>query len=179
MAGFTAAYFISPKGEIIYCGVKHITTIIKNPEKFGFDKYFIEYVYNFYNEKIGQEGKAREQLILALLGEGWIRIRKYGDKFWSVNVDKLTRVVKQYLQKWAKAMLKGKNGIKEYDTTIPVKIDQPKKKVVSSDMSSIADSDSFVTEDKDIKLQWKTIEELEDLPLYECAKISKLRRYLK
>lgn len=41
MAGFTAAYFISPKGEIIYCGVKHIATIIRNPEKFGMDKWFI------------------------------------------------------------------------------------------------------------------------------------------
>jgi len=179
MGGFTAAYFISPKGEIIYCGVKHITTIIQNPEKFGFDKFFIEYIYGFHNEKIGQEGKAREELILGLLGEGWIRIRKYGDRFWTVNVNKLTRVVKQYLQKWAKGVLKGKDGIKEYDKTIPVKIDQPNKKVVSSDMSSIADSDSFVTESKEINVIWKKVEDLPDLPLYEFAKISKLRRFLK
>lgn len=179
MAGFTAAFFISPKGEIIYCGVKHITTIIQNPEKFGFDKFFIEYVYGFYNEKIGQEGKAREQLILGLIGEGWIRIRKYGDNFWTVNVNKLTRVVKQYLQKWAKGVLKGKDGVKEYDKTIPVKFDIKNKKVVSADMISIANSDSFVVESRGTNVTWKKIEELEDLPLYEFAKISKLKQYLK
>ena len=179
MGGFTAAYFITPKGEIIYCGVKHITTIIKYPEKFGMDKYFIEYIYNFYNEKIGQEGKAREQFLMSLFNKGWIRIRKYGDNFWTVNVDKLTRVVKQRLQKWAKQMLKGKDGIKEYDKEISVKIDQKNKKVVSSDMESIANSDSFVTEDKDVELIWKKLEELEDLPLYDFAKISKIRKYLK
>lgn len=179
MGGFTAAYFISPKGEIIYCGVKHIATIIKYPEKFGLDTWFLEYVFDFYKEKLGQEGKAREQIILKLLAEDWIRIRKYGDKFWTVNVNKLTRVVKQYLQKWAKGMLKGKDGVKEYDPTIPVKIDIKGKKVQTSDIISIANSDSFVTESKGTTLKWKKIEELDDLPLYDFAKISKLRKYLK
>ena len=106
------------------------------------------------------------------------RIRKYGDNFWTVNVNKLTRVVKQRLQKWAKQMLKGKDGIKEYDMEIPVKFDQKNKKVTTSNMESIANSDSFVVESKDVKLDWKKVEELEDLPLYDWAKISKLRKKL-
>jgi hypothetical protein len=70
-----AAYWISPKGEIIYVKTNHIAEVIENPEKFGFTIEFIEYVYKHYNEKIGTEGKAREQLMIALFNQGWIRIR--------------------------------------------------------------------------------------------------------
>lgn len=96
-----------------------------------------------------------------------------------MNVDKLTRVVKQYLQKWAKGVLKGKDGVKEYDKTIPVKFDVKNKKAVKSDMISIANSDSFVTESKGTTVTWKKVEELNDLPLYDFAKVSKFRKYLK
>ena len=33
--GMNAAFFISPKGEILYTRINHIATIISNPEKFG------------------------------------------------------------------------------------------------------------------------------------------------
>ena len=49
MAGLTAAYFISPKGEVIYCGNNHITKILQHPEKFGMTKDIISYIYNTYN----------------------------------------------------------------------------------------------------------------------------------
>ena len=142
----TPAYFISPKGEIIYCGTKHITKVIQNPEKFGLNREAIEFIHNFYKEKIGQEGKAREQILLSLINQGWIRIRKYGDQFWTVNVNKITRKVKEYLSKWAKAILKGKDGVRELDPQILVKIDTPQSKVQTSDISSIAASDSFLLE---------------------------------
>ena len=85
MAGFSPAYFISPKGKIVYVGTNHIAYIIRNPEKFWLSIEFIEYVYNHYNERLGMEGKAREQIILSLIDSGWIRIRRYGDRFWSVD----------------------------------------------------------------------------------------------
>lgn len=166
----TPAYFISPKGEIIYCGVKHITKILQDPKKFGMDQAMIEYLHDFYNERIGQEGKAREQILISLINQGWIRIRKYGDKFWTVNVNKITRKVKQYLSKWAKEMLKGRDGIKEYDPQIPVKIDSPNVRVQTSDISAVAASDSFILEgDEEYEVKWiKSLDEMEDLPLYEC-----------
>jgi hypothetical protein len=71
------AFFISPKDEIIYCGESHISMIIKNPKKFGVSIEIIEYIYDTYNEKIGIEGKAREKILISLLNQGWIRIRKY------------------------------------------------------------------------------------------------------
>lgn len=183
--GFTVAYFISPKGEIIYCPTKHINMIISNPEKFGFNKEFIEFIYNQYNERIGQEGKARTQLLIILFKEGWIRIRRYGDNFWSVNVKKLTSKTKSYLKKWAIMMLKGIDGFKEYDKEMEVKIDQENKKIQTSNISSIAD-DKFITENSKYNIILKNIEDLDDLPLNSIIDeimnkkgvIDKINRYL-
>ena len=168
----TLAYFISPKGEIIYCGTTHIGKVLQSPEKFGLNREAIEFIHDTFKERIGQEGKAREQILISLINQGWIRIRKYGDKFWTVNVNKIDRKVKQYLSKWAKAMIKGKGGIQEYDKDIPVKIDTPKSKVKTSDMKSVAASDSFILEgDEAYDVKWiESLDEMEDLPLYDCFK---------
>jgi hypothetical protein len=167
-----AAYFISPKGEVIYCGNKHITKVIENPKKFGLDKGVIEYLYDFYNEKFGTEGKAREQIIISLINQGWVRIRKYGDKFWTVNVNKLDGKVKQILNKWSNLILKGINGIKEIDPYIPVKIVFPTGNPQTTTMKSMSDDKNFVVEDFELKLT--DIKDMKDLPLYECFKFKKI-----
>ena len=183
--GFTVAYFISPKGEIIFSGISHINTIIRYPEKFGFNKEVIEYIYNSYNEKIGQEGRAREQLLIAAFKQGWIRIRRYGDTFWSVNVGMLTSKTKAYLNKWARAILKGTKDYKEEDRFMEVRIDQEKGKIRKSTIDDIANSSKFVTEGFDVK--FVNIESLPDLPLCnevkelvkKCDRKSKLEKYLR
>lgn len=43
---------------------------------------------------MGMEGKAREKIILALVGRGWIRVRNYGNRGWSLNVKRLSDRVK-------------------------------------------------------------------------------------
>ena len=156
------AYWISPKGEIIDVIQKHINTVVSDPEKFGFNEGFIEFVYNNYNEKIGQEGKAREQLMMALFNQDWIRIRKYRD-FWSVNVKRLAGRQKTYVFKWAKKVLKGLHGFKEQDPYIPVKIDQKGKKIQTIELMKMAESDRFVAEHK---LIVTTIEEMKKLEPY-------------
>jgi len=165
--GFSVAYFISPKGEVIYCPMKHINMITKYPEKFGLNKEFIEFIHKQYKEKIGQEGKARTQILISLFKEGWIRIRRYGDNFWSINLNKLTNKTKSFLQKWAKVILKGTSDFKEYDKEMIVKIDQENKKIETSNISSIANSDKFITEEYNI--EFKTIDELTNLPLYDIV----------
>lgn len=175
------AFFISPKGEVIYCGSNHISEIIKNPKAFGMTKEIIEYIHDMYNEKIGTEGKAREQILISLLNNGWIRIRRYKN-FLSINVKKVDRKTKIILNKWAKEILKGKNGIKEDDPYIPVKIDTPNKKIMSSDINSIASSDSFVMEsDDNINIIWlKDVFEIKDLKVYDCfKKYERMEKYLK
>lgn len=103
-----STYFISPYGEIIVDTVKHIDIIIKNPEKFGLTLDEIKEFYIKYNERIGTEGKAREEIILNLINQGWIRARYYKNKHWSININRLNNKVKDYLFDFAKAIIKEK-----------------------------------------------------------------------
>lgn len=116
-----SAFFISPYGDIIEAKISHIDTVIQNPEKFGLTKEYIQQAYSKHNEKVGQEGKAREEILQKLMEEGWIRIRRY-NRFWSVNVNRITKKVKDYVYDWSKKILKGMFGFKERDKYMPVKI---------------------------------------------------------
>lgn len=66
---------------------KHIDWIIKYPEKFGLTEQDIKSIYDKHNEKIGFEGKAREELIRMAISKGWIRIRHYvrPHDYWSIQ----------------------------------------------------------------------------------------------
>lgn len=120
------AYWISPRGQILPMSKKdkHIAEIIKNPKAFGYTREELQDIYDKYGEKFGNEGKAREEIILSLIRKGWTRIRKYirPDR-WTVNVVKLTSKVKDILQFWADKMLS--IGYSKYDD---VYIDLPKGK---------------------------------------------------
>jgi hypothetical protein len=140
------AWWISPKGEIINVPTKHISVVIDNPTSFGFDDDFIEFIYDTYNEKIGQEGTAREQIMLSLFKNGWIRIRKY-KSFYTVNVKRMAGKSKSYLTLWAQKVLKGLFGFKEQDKFAQINIDQENKPVKSVDMIDIANSDKFISEE--------------------------------
>ena len=155
----SVAYWISPKGEIIDVKTKHISSVIDNPKKFGFDRDFIDYIHDFYGEKIGTEGKAREQIMKVLFKDGWIRIRQYKN-FWTVNVKRMAGRSKSYLTEWAKKVLKGLFGFKEQDKFIPIKIDQENKPIKSVELQDIADSNKFVSE---YMLIERDIKELDDI----------------
>ena len=160
--GFNAAFFISPKGDIIYTPTKHIESVLRYPEKFGLDRDFIEYIHDFYNEKLGQEGKAREQILLSLFKKGWMRLRRYRS-FWSINVKMYSNKVKDYLQKWASLLIKGKLEFREDDPYMDIKIQQDSGKVISSDLQKLA---GLKESSENIARSMK-IEDMEDLPLYD------------
>lgn len=166
----SAAYWISPKGAIIEVDGKHISMVISNPKKFGLSKESIKAIYDKYNEPVGLEGKAREYILKNLFKNGWIRIRKYRN-FWSVNMKQLTNKTYSWLQNWALDMITAKE-----DMYMPVKIDTSGG-ITSSDLKKIALNESS----KKYKLQKKTINELEDIPLYDFAKNigTKLAEYLR
>jgi len=131
-----AAFFISPTGKIVYCGKTHIDLINKYPKKFGFTKDDIIRIHDKHKEKIGQEGNAREEIIRDLVDKGWIRIRRYPNKMWSININKLNKKVKDFLHGWANKILKGVQGFKEADKFMPVRI----MPLASSDMSIVSKS---------------------------------------
>ena len=84
---------------------KHIDFIIRNPEQFGITSQIIQRVFDKNGEKLGQEGKAREELIKFVAKEGWIRIRHYVGKndYWSVQTDSTQKRRRELLMffKWA------------------------------------------------------------------------------
>ena len=103
--------------------IKVINIVIKYPKKFGYTDKKIRDIYNKYNEPLGLEGKAREEIILNLINHGWIRVRRYNNKGYSINISKMTKKVKDILFDWAYKLLNtGIKGMKERDKYIPVNI---------------------------------------------------------
>lgn len=80
--------------EIIENDSSHIRAVLDDPEKFGFEsKEELLAVYRKYGEKIGREGKAREEIIRQATRHGWVRVRHYvgGNDYWSIQVDHFRR----------------------------------------------------------------------------------------
>ena len=121
-----AAFFLSPSGEIIYVGTTHIAQVISKPEKFGMSFEAIKKVYQQYGERIGLEGKARREILIFLINQGWIRLRRYRE-YWKVNLNDLNTTNRQYLKKWAKMIIRGDHRFKESDKWVNIVIDQPDK----------------------------------------------------
>jgi hypothetical protein len=118
------AFFLNPFGELIRVkGANHVSAIIQSPETFGLTREELEAIYNKYHEPLGQEGKAREEILTNLVRAGWMRMRRYPNKFWSINLFKLTVKAKDLLYDWANNILKGTWGFKETDPYMPVKVD--------------------------------------------------------
>jgi len=131
------AYWISPNGKILPLdgNEKHIEKVVANPYAYGANPEEIQAIYTSEGENVEDEGKAREKIILALLREGWIRIRYYSrDDHYSVNIFRMTKKVKDYLQRWASGMVD--NG-KKYSQVI---LDFPDKKMSHSIMELSQDA---------------------------------------
>jgi len=133
-------------------------------------------MYNQFGERIGQEGRAREQIMLTLFKNGWVRIRKY-KTFWVINVKRLAGRIKSYVTQWAKKVLKGLHCFEENDPYIQIKIDQDEEGMKTIDLKTMADSDKFIPEHVLVE---KKVNELTDLETYDMVnKIMYKRRSFK
>ena len=124
----TPAYWILPNSKIIFVDDRHIKTVTDNPEMFGYTKRKIAAIYKKYNERVGTEKKAREEIVIDLVKKGCIRIRKYTYKYfpyWAVTIDKLSSKNRKTLSKWASKILKDSSI--EPDKYATVKIIQIKE----------------------------------------------------
>jgi hypothetical protein len=97
----TKAYWLSPKGDVHDVDLKHINFIRDNPKMFKMTKDEYLATYKKFKEPFGWEGKAREELIIRALKIGWVRIRDYMNKGWSVEVWELDRYAKDSIFDWA------------------------------------------------------------------------------
>lgn len=119
----TVAFFISSEGLLFRVeGGNHISTVIRNPSKFGLTTEQMERAYGFFGEKLGVEGTARKQILIRLIQQGWIRLRRYPNKYWSANILGLTLDVATILQDWAAKFLFGFEGFREPDPYMSVVI---------------------------------------------------------
>lgn len=96
------AYWISPAGQILPVRVSHIRDVLDFPEAFGCTKDELVAKYKEFKEPVGFEGKARHEIMLALIQRRWIRIRYINrGSLWSVELMSLTKRCREYLWDWA------------------------------------------------------------------------------
>ena len=71
----------------------HIRDVLNAPERYGMTKQELVERYKAHGEKIGQEAKAREEIILELTRKNWIRARHYRKPhdYWSLTVGDMRR----------------------------------------------------------------------------------------
>ena len=138
MSSIKAGYFISPEGMITYTNGSHISAVVENPKYFGLTRKQIIDTFEKHNEKINIEGKARKEIILSLVRKGWIRIRRYPNKYWSITIWKMTEEINNHIQRWVSLILRygGICGFEERDIYMPVRITgyDYKKEFVIGDM---------------------------------------------
>jgi len=84
--------WISPQGDILISTQTHSHDITAHPEKFGFTREYVQGLYDRHGERFGQEGEARETLIVDAVKRGWIRFRRYDRAdYWSITANRLDR----------------------------------------------------------------------------------------
>jgi len=108
------AYWIKPSGKMLPTRMTHIDMILRDPELFGFTFEYIKKIHDDFGERLGQEGKARAQLIRELISKGWMRIRHYPRQGrWTINLNKLTRKTKDFIQGFSELVISHKGD--KYD----------------------------------------------------------------
>ena len=121
----SVAFFLSPSGDILHVPDNHISMVISDPKRFGLTKAKIESVYDRHGERLGAEGEARIEILLQVNTQGWIRLRRYPNRYWSATAPSFTTTVRERLRVWAAELLSGTGGFKEADRHMPVKISTP------------------------------------------------------
>ena len=103
----TLGLFVSPQGAIFPVEQSHINTVILNLSKFGLTSQEIESEYCQCDEPVGVKGKAREQILCAIIVRGWIRRRRYvrPEEKWSITVNELDDRTLALLSEWAETFL--------------------------------------------------------------------------
>jgi len=138
------AFFLSPEGHLVRVPSNHISMVIAEPERFELTIEEIRAAYEKHGERIGVEGEARNELILKVVSQGWIRIRRY-ENYWSVTAPSLEPSVWDRLQNWAGKMLSGTNYFKEAHREMFLKISTPEGEIHST-IGDLADGTCFSEE---------------------------------
>lgn len=69
------AFFIAPDGRYVPVPELHIIAICASPGTFGYTDEYLRGKFAEHGEQWGSEAHAREEIILNLLRQGWVRVR--------------------------------------------------------------------------------------------------------
>lgn len=128
------AYWINPRGKILDIGMgTHIDQVVASPKSFGLTDQYIKSVYEKFDEPVGLEGKAREQIMLGLIKDGFIRVRLVKNQFWIVNATRWTPKVKKALSVWAGEA----KSVKGAGKFMPVKVVTDKETITTYDVNDM------------------------------------------
>ncbi len=101
----TAAFWISPLGEILPVVTSHIAAVIEDPATFRMTLGQIEEVYSRHREPVGLEGHAREEILRGLLKRRCIRIREHRTH-WSIQFSTASPKTLWRIRTWARTALR-------------------------------------------------------------------------
>lgn len=180
------AAWISPAGKMLRLPgrEKHIDHIIENPSAYGLTDDYLNKVYAKHGEDIDRErlhqlgtaneGKAREEILIALIEQGWIRTRFYTDRrdqFWSITVNYLDGDTKVKIMNWAQKQIteKGPMG----DKYMPVKINPiDKSKVLDKSYTVQELAQNVLLSESTVTLLEvvNSADEFEEIPTYDFCK---------
>jgi len=154
-SGEEKAMFISPKGDFIAGDTSHIDMVTSNPRKFGYTIEEIRKIYEKYKERMGVEGRARDEILINIMKQGWIHIRRRPNLYWNVMIGKMNKRTQGFLYDWANKILKGVHGIKERNKDARVNINSVDGRY--SKMVTVEDITRFALHEKVEDLGYKLI----------------------
>ena len=128
----SVAFFISPRGKILFVKTNHIGTVIADPQRFGLAIEEIKSRYSDHGERLGTEGIARREILIQLVSKGWIRLRRYPNQYWSVTLKSFPQNTSIRLRNWARIVLSGTYEIHEDDHYMPIRITQLDSTVIEN-----------------------------------------------
>ena len=148
------AYWISPRGEIVPVDMEwHILLVYANPEFFGLTKEWIDSIKAKYPDD-PDEGYARQEIMLRLLKENWIRIRYVpSGYFFTVEYHGISNKKTDYIWSWANEITSGElDNVSKY---IGVKLlDEKTQEATPTTLEDIIKG--FLYESARIKIRYHT-----------------------
>lgn len=123
----------------------HIDDVTQNPARFKITSQYLASIYKKHNEPVGTEGRARDEIMLALFRKGFIRIRRYYirmDSRYYIDAWTLDKQTKNKIYNWAEKTLRDKRND---DVRI---ITHGANKTVNTTIRDIVENESLFNEQK-------------------------------
>lgn len=130
-------FWLTPAGEMVDVTTRsHVSALIDNPCQCGLTTQAIRAVYRRYREPLYQEGAAREDLIRAVVKSGFVRIRLYPNRYWSITIHQSDESTMAMIRSWAKQVC----GYRYSGKYMDVKLFETSTNTVSyTDISGLVD----------------------------------------